>query len=636
MFTFILFSIIPSFFVFFAAGRLITRSINDWFNARIEIGLKNALLLHKNHTLAHRKWLKHIGTQLVDGISLCNIGVTTQLHNRIVNNISYYNDNDIIAYVCINSDNGLAKAVGKEVGIWRQFRKFNDRSTKSLRKDFFLMISTIEDEAIFDFYGSLYWVKKGPSCTIMLAKRYAPNIRYPLIEIQNAVTDYEQLKSMRNPICINYIFTFFLITILILFLSIWCTFYLARGITKPIQELLDAIAQIRRGSWNVQLSCKASNDFRTLVEGFNEMMHTIKQAQLQLEKKHEELFTILENIRAAVFLVNAYGRIIMCNAAAKKLALLTIHTESIMEKRINIFGHIITETFFEMLRNFQTNNKTQLSQEIVLPFDGTEHFFVTTISLVAINNLPKNFEHGALIVLEDVTQLVKANKLRTWQEAAKQMAHEIKNPLTPIQLATQRLQRRLKKTLGNDIVFLQSTNIILEQVALIKNLVTHFSEFATMPLLQRAPANLNHIVKEVACLYNLSYPTISINVDLFEKIPILLIDSKKITRVLVNLFDNSIRALQADKTGCLFRGEIKIITQKSNDGLWIELLFADNGPGIAQDIKDKLFLPYVSTEKKNMGLGLAIVRDIITLHGGSICLISSSKGAMFRIRFTIQ
>jgi two-component system nitrogen regulation sensor histidine kinase NtrY len=216
------------------------------------------------------------------------------------------------------------------------------------------------------------------------------------------------------------------------------------------------------------------------------------------------------------------------------------------------------------------------------------------------------------------------------------MAHEIKNPLTPIQLATQRLQRRFGKILCDDAVFFQCTNIILKQVALIKSLVMHFSEFATMPALQCEMADINQIVQEITDLYHLSYPDILIHVDLSKELPLISVDVKKIKRVLVNFFDNSIRALQTFEIEKGFQGEIKIITQKSDDKRWIELLFMDNGPGIAREVQDNLFLPYVSTEKKNMGLGLAIVQDIIMLHGGTICLLPCEKGVMFRIQLAVK
>lgn len=635
LFAFTFFSVIPSFFVFFTAGRLITRSIDDWFQIRIEVGLKKGLLLHEKQTARERAWLCSKGSQLVKGLVMDDVAALGILDQRLHDQKNLFKEQDVVPYIWLSDGGACRGALGNEANVWRQFRRFNDRTTKSLRENFLAKLREVEGEAVFDFYGSLYWVKRWNDHWVILAKRYPADIRYHLIEVQNSIADYEQLKSMRNPIYVNYFFTFFLVMILILFLSIWCAFYLARGITKPIQELLGAIAQIRKGRWDVQLPYQASDDLRMLVEGFNEMMHTIQQAKLQLEGKHHELFTILENIRAAVFLINSYGRIVMCNAAARELGMRLVNVDNLSGKRLSFLGSSVTQSFFSLIRSLRDDAGRQVSEEIVLPLKGEEHYFVTTISLVTINNLPKKFERGALIVLEDVSEVVKANKLRTWQEAAKQMAHEIKNPLTPIQLATQRMQRRFGKTLCEDPVFFQCTDVILEQVALIKNLVAHFSEFATMPALQCELANINQVIQEVVNLYVVSYSNVLIKVDLDQEVPLLLVDIKKMKRVLVNLFDNSIRALQSCDFDRRFRGEIKITTKKIPQEPFVEILFADNGPGIAQDIRDKLFLPYVSSEKKNMGLGLAIVCDIIALHGGTICLIPCEKGVMFRIRLAL-
>ncbi len=268
LFAFTLFSVIPSFFVFFTAGRLITRSINDWFQVRIDVGLKNGILLHEKHSTPERERLRVAGKKLTDHLVLSDLNTITKLRERIGSKINDFVAQDITTYVWHLNGKPCVGEVKDEIKVWRQFRKFNDRTTKSLCQGFFQKLSEISDEGLFDFYGSLYWVKKSEDFWVILVRRYPPDIRYPLIEMQNAITDYEQLKSMRTPIYLNYLFTFFLVMILILFLSIWCAFYLARGITKPIQELLDAIAQIRKGRWDVQLPYQATDDLRTLVEGF--------------------------------------------------------------------------------------------------------------------------------------------------------------------------------------------------------------------------------------------------------------------------------------------------------------------------------------------------------------------------------
>jgi nitrogen fixation/metabolism regulation signal transduction histidine kinase len=405
----------------------------------------------------------------------------------------------------------LYDSIKDEVKIWRKYRKINDRSTHSLKKAFFNIIKNPDFENPFDFYGSLYWVKRSKNLIFVLVQRYPEEIRGPLIEVQNSISDYQQLKSMHNPIFLSYIFTFILVTLIILFLSIWCAFYFARGLVQPIHELISAMSKIRSGNLNSRITNHPSNDLRHLTIGLNDMTSALQQAQQKLDAQNQEM--------------------------------------------------------------------------------------------------------------------LKINTLKTWQEAAKQMAHEIKNPLTPIQLATQRMQRKYSQVLGNDPIFESSTNTILTQVKIIQDLVSHFYKFATLPQLNTQPTQINDLIKDSVSLYQISYPEIIFELSLDNSNTVLNLDQNKIKRVFTNLLDNSIRAMQKLADG---RQKVVAISTKMADNK-LEIIFSDTGPGIPKTMKTKLFLPYVSTEKKNMGLGLAIVHEIILQHGGTIQLESSECGAKFKI-----
>ena len=207
-------------------------------------------------------------------------------------------------------------------------------------------------------------------------------------------------------------------------------------------------------------------------------------------------------------------------------------------------------------------------------------------------------------------------------------------------MATQRLKRKFRKTLNEDKVFLDCTDTILNHVKIIKDLASHFSEFAKMPASKTEPLDINDVIKEVTCLYKLSYPEINFIYELQDFMPLIKIDKKKIKRVIINLLDNSIRALknikvktETDKLTLAGHTKkfIKIKTNFRTARNQIELIINDNGPGIPAHVKDKLFLPYVSSEKKNMGLGLAIVHESITQVGGNIKLLPSNQGATFQI-----
>jgi len=528
LFAFILFSVIPSFFIFFTAGKFITKSIDRWFQAHVGQGLACGNTLHQHHTAVLRSTIAQDGQKLVRVlIKLQNSGldhIRTVLTNYAV---QHWGDQYAV-YLIRANELGSKQLLRNEVAVWRTFRTQNDCSMQSLRTAFVGRIRGMTEEAsTFDFYGSLYWVKKVDASWLILAYRYPAPIRAALIRLEGAQTVYGQLLSMRSSMYVNYFLTFALITLLILFLSLWCAFYLARGISKPIHELLNATDKVRQGRWDTTVTVNPSSDLQQLARGFNEMTAAVRQAHLQLEEKNAQ----------------------------------------------------------------------------------------------------------------DLVEIVKINKIKTWQEAARQMAHEIKNPLTPIQLATQRLQRRWKNAQQDDPIFFDCTNTILQQVTIIKDLVSHFAEFASLPSLHIQPTDLPGLIREVFCLYQVSYPEIAFVQNFYSPQTVIDTDQKKMKLVLINLLDNSIRALKQGKAGSgggvLHDAEPGCITctvTQAGSGNNIEILFADNGPGIPQLVRDTLFLPYVSTEKKNMGLGLAIVHDIISSLGGSIDLARADIGASFVIK----
>lgn len=643
LFAFTLFSVIPSFFVFFTAGKFITRSIDKWFAHCLGNGFVSAFKLHNHYSQNIRNNLMIYGNDCV----LCIENILEQknldkeaLAKAIRQDIAKVKlPSPILSpsiYVWDVTGRAIVGSLHEEALVWRKFRIFNDRTIASLKHRFLNTIKGITDKQSFDFYGSLYFVKKIDTYFLILAHRYPTLLRQALIELENAMVDYEQLYLMRNSIYVSYFFTFVLLTLLILFLSLWCAFYLAKGISKPINELIDATEKIRQGRWDTHVVVHPSSDVQSLAHGFNEMTAAVRQAQATLELKNKEIRAILEHISLAVFFINKFGRVIFCNAAAYKLAEHYMEITSFKDKKINSFGSAIQRTCLDLMRDFYAAGKEEFSKEITLACKAELRTFVICIRKISILGSSTTEKNGFLFVVDDVTDIMKINKIKVWQHAAKQMAHEIKNPLTPIQLATQRLQRNFKNQLSDNHIFFDCTNTILDQVKIIKDLVTHFFEFSSMPLVSLEVVNINQLINEVLCLYHISYPDIVFTYDPLPHINFIQTDKTRIKRVLINLLDNSVRALQQSserKDDSPLRA--KVITIKlfidHNDRQQIHIIFSDSGPGISADVKESLFLPYVSTEKKNMGLGLAIVHDSITQLGGTIALVPTSVGATFHI-----
>lgn len=502
-FAFALFSVIPSFFVFFTAGKFITTSIDDWFHARISTGLDAGMALHQSQTQAIRIALTKTGEE----VSLLAQNLKPNLVlAQIQHELQKHIDSGSTCYVLPHHEKELFKAIKREAIVWRTYRQLNDRSTAMLKQAFIARLTSTSAENIFDFYGSLYWKRSFTEFFIVLAHRYPPEIRMPLIDIQNSLQDYHYLKSMHNPIYTNYLYTFFLITLFILFLSLWCAFYLSNRISQPIKNLIQATKRLKKGEWSTTIRQHPESDLQLLEQEFNEMVKAIEQARIELERK---------------------------------------------------------------------------------------------------------------------------NTLKTWRKAAQQMAHEIKNPLTPIQLAAQRLERKYKHLFVNDHPFADCTSTIIEQVGIVKKLIDHFSEFATMPPVVLEPVNIDVIISGIIKFYISSYPAIIFSYTT-SRTPDFSSDPKKLNRVFINLLDNSIRALEENP----YQQEPKTITISASLNSETQILtitVTDNGPGVDPAIKGTLFLPHVSTNKKNTGLGLAIVQEAITQLNGTIILAEKTQGAIFII-----
>ncbi|MBM3886586.1 HAMP domain-containing protein [Candidatus Dependentiae bacterium] len=501
LFSFIFLSILPGTFIFLGAGKLVVRHLNLWFGTRIEQGLMNGLTVYEQSTTEKRYHLQRLGTALTT-----KHFASSSLPQKI---------EDFEVYWWPNKNNTYD--VSTEVAQWRTFREFNDRPIKNLRAAFFsLFKKTAKDnEALIDFFGSTYWIKAYPSGMLAIIYRPPAPLRNALIKIQNAQTDYMNIRAIEHGLKFNFYLQAVLLLFLVLILSIWCSFYLARGISEPIQKLLEATNKVRAGDVNIHIETTGSRDLQALTTSFNEMTKTLAFSKQELDEKNKEL----------------------------------------------------------------------------------------------------------------IAHSVKINTFKTWQEAVNQIAHEIKNPLTPIQLTTQRLQRKCLPSLSeeNRAMFNEGCAMILNQVETIKKLVADFSSFAVSSRLEKKLCLLEPLIAEVVQIFNLSYPVINITCNIEHRDHQLILDADRIKRVLINLLTNSIEALKNTQHPYI-EITVKIVNKQT------VITIRDNGHGIEPKIMDKLFLPYISSSKKNMGLGLAIAHQIIMQHGGSILATKSNPGALFTIK----
>jgi two-component system nitrogen regulation sensor histidine kinase NtrY len=367
---------------------------------------------------------------------------------------------------------------------------------------------------------------------------------------------------------------------------------------------------------------RADDELGVLVESFNHMTddlseskRRLEEAYLDLQDKHTEIEerrryieTVLEAIATGVVSFDPENRLTTMNRAAERMFNLD-GAASVGRALDEIFASGELRDVVLLVQRVRRARTGSVEQELHVP--GRTGNVSLLASATALRG-PDGAYAGAVLVFDDLTELLKAQRLAAWREVAQRIAHEIKNPLTPIQLSAQRLRRRLARDPGQDQgLVTECTETIIQEVDGLKRLVDEFSRFARMPALAPRPTDIRPVVESVASLYRESHPALQLTTHYPESVPLLEVDPDHIKRAVLNLVDNAVAAVSGAG-----RVEVEVVT--AADGSVLQLVVSDDGPGISAADKEKLFLPYFSTKTSGMGLGLPIVNEIVTEHGGTI------------------
>jgi two-component system nitrogen regulation sensor histidine kinase NtrY len=450
-----------------------------------------------------------------------------------------------------------------------------------------------------------------------------------------AFESYNQLRVLRRPLTGLYLSFFLMVTLLILFGATWMGSYLAKRITRPVLMLSAAAREIGAGRLDQRVEPQSNDEFGALVDAFNAMAHElatsrrkIDRSTIELERKHLEverrrryIETILERITTGVVSVDASGAITTINSAASRL--LSLNPTIVGQPARAVFARADLQPLAALLAGAGRAKTEPGAQEIALPRDGQElHFAAVATALTGDSGVPE----GVILVFDDVTPLIRAQKVAAWREVARRLAHEIKNPLTPIQLCAERLRRHFSAASPSAKALVdECTATIVGEVESLKGLVDEFSQFARMPSPRTVPTDLPQLITDTIALYNGIFADVRLVQRLAPGLPLVRLDPEQIRRVIINLVDNAIEAMER-------RGAIVIETQLDAGNNLVRITVADDGPGIPPAERDKLFLPYYSTKGRGSGLGLAIVRRIIAEHGGSIEVADNvPRGTRFTI-----
>lgn len=459
--------------------------------------------------------------------------------------------------------------------------------------------------------------------------------------ISQTYEQYRHLRSQEAPIELNYYILLTVALLAVIFLSSWFGFYLAKQITIPLQALADKTREVALGHLDFQLEEGSRDEIGTLIDSFNSMTQQLKRSQQALEASHRDLQRatveaqqrrrymeiVLENVATGVVSLDQEDRITTVNRAAQEI--LGVRADRAVGRR---YSEVIPQEQRDLvqglLAELKHSGKEALRKEVQL---GLEDRSVPL--MVQANQLrdEKGGYMGMVVVFDDLSELQKAQRMVAWKEVARRIAHEIRNPLTPIKLSAERIRKRYLSARPDEGGPLdECTRMIIDQVDHLQALVEEFQRFARMPELQRTPQDLNRLVHDVVALYRGSHPHVEIQFEAGEEMEDVPLDRDQFQRVLINLINNALAVVPEEG------GRIQIRTAFNKRLRVARLEVADNGPGVSPEDKARLFEPYFSTKKSGTGLGLTIVRSIVNDHRGYIRVLDNEpRGTRFVVELPL-
>ncbi|MGB5750847.1 MAG: ATP-binding protein [Desulfobacterales bacterium] len=639
---FIVLTIVPTVVLFFFSINFITASIEFWFNVPVEQALENSLrvggrvydrvednnkfflerisyqiktksLLNPKNEKALSQYVEVVQREFnLDGVEV--YGANTQ---RLAHSLAPELGTDDVGFV--SAENLQKQPSGNGVRSITQEIPYGE------------LIKTI-GPIPFD-------VKTAEVLGFVVVSILIPPDLYQNLEsISDGYEEYQQIKLYKKPIQATYFISLSIVALLVLFCAIWFGFYLAKTISIPIKDLAEGTRRVAEGELSFTIGTVADDEIGSLVDSFNKMTRDLRSSREQLElsarklrdqnieieeKRHYMEF-VLKSVSAGVVTLDANGMVSTFNKSAEKM--LAVKSEEVLNKS---FDSILTvqnkDLADEIMGNLSLSREAAIEVPLKLIIEGRPRSFLITVSALRDDT---GQHMGIVMVFDDLTELEKGQRMAAWREVARRIAHEVKNPLTPISLSAQRLKRKYSKQLG-EAVFEECTQTIIDHVDLIRNLVNEFSSFARFPSANPKPCKLVLTIEETIALYREGHPNIKFKVPNTGDIPPLNLDRQQIKQALINLIDNAIGAIKGD-------GVISFAVTHDPILKRIRIEVADNGPGISNEDKTRLFEPNFSTKKTGMGLGLTIVSTIIADHNGVISVQDNiPHGAKFVIELPV-
>jgi len=632
----------PSSFLFFVSTTFIRETLDKWFNPILGDPLDDAMsivrILHKYYQ-ERSLWFGKQISQIIQKDDLLNTRKKDKLETFLQEKQVEYN----VGMIQLFDDQGveLTRVINENIPIGSVVStpSANLKAALAGEKAPPILITAGGGTLYRSFVAMVDADEKVIGVLVInffVTERLLPK----LSRIHKSSDMFKQQMRMMRPIRRQYMYLFIIPTVLILFFATWFGFYLAKGVSLPIQKLAEGTRAITAGNLDFQLDIQAYDEIGILVDSFEQMRQELKKSRevmdtqnkelqtvnLQLDQKQHYMVSLLDSFTTGVIAMDGAGYVTNVNPAAQTM--LQVEPQFMIGKKYqDAFNEESLQQMKDMIEKCFATSTPMIKKEI--------HFFSKRMTLhlstsVTVMKEPEGELLGLALICEDLTELIKVQKVAAWSEVARRIAHEIKNPLTPIRLSAQRINRKIEKNEVDDALFKDCCSAIVREVDTIQRLVNSFSRFAKMPEAKPVSTDINHFIEKVLDGFTLLHPNIMVEKKFDRQIPVVHIDENLMKQALTNIIDNAVEAMND-------QGQLLIKTSFDNFLRIVRVEICDDGKGIREEDKEKLFVPYFSTKKRGTGLGLAIVARIVADNYGYVRVTDNQpRGTRFIIELPVM
>ncbi len=636
VFYFVALSLLPVLFLFFATRGFINRSIDKWFGLPMDELKTNAIYIQSEYLKGELNELERTAAtlgrlMLREPTELSSQTLADEAAEQQLEWAQLWDKKErlIVQHATLDS-NRLSETFRNE---WQKARTLGLQG-----KRYSVEVSEPESNSTYMVHLIAAVPTANEGCLVIaqqVSRKFAESIQ----RIRETETMYVKLKERQGAYRQTTTQTLAVITLLVLFIAVWLALYVARSIADPVQLLAQATQHVKEGDLAYRADVAGDDELAALAHSFNEMTAELSDHRQRLDERRRYIETILQNLSAGVISLDENNNVTTLNPAARRL----LHLNQAETTGVALEALLPEEQREELRKMIRRAARLHtVTREVHFTLANNAKLDAV-ITVTALHDLAGQ-ANGMVIVLEDLTELIEAQRRAAWSEVARRMAHEIKNPLTPIRLSAERLAKNLiveengaPQAAGlnerQKQLVRECTALITNEVATLQRMVDEFSTFARLPHANLELASLNAVVEGTLKLYDERLDGVRLKTNLAQALPEVLIDTEQLKRVLVNLIDNAAEAMASNGLEQL----ITIETKERLEREAVELIVTDTGPGIPDADREHIFDPYFSTRKQGTGLGLAIVSRIIAEHQGRIRVSDNSPhGARFTIELPLN